>query len=71
MRIEKLDWSKGQKQPLEVFYGKKVLFKMSQNSQETPEPEEPPVNFAKFLRIPLIKSTEQLRTTVSEMRAFQ
>ena len=28
---------------------KKVFFKMSQNSQETPVPEETPVNFAKFL----------------------
>ena len=29
---------------------KKVFFKMSQNSQETPVPEETPMNFAKFLR---------------------
>ena len=29
---------------------KKVFFKISQNSQETPVPEETPVNFAKFLR---------------------
>ena len=29
---------------------KKVLFKMSQNSQETSVPDETPVNFAKFLR---------------------
>ena len=28
---------------------KKVFFKMLQNSQETPVPEETPVNFAKFL----------------------
>ena len=34
------------KQPLEVFCEK--IFKMSQNSQETPVPEETPVNFAKF-----------------------
>ena len=38
----KLDWSKCQKQPLDVFYGKKVFFKMPQSSQETP------VDFAKF-----------------------
>ena len=29
---------------------KKVFFKMSQSSQETPVPEETPVSFAKFLR---------------------
>ena len=29
---------------------KKVLFKMSQSSQETPVPEETSMNFAKFLR---------------------
>ena len=34
---------------------KKVFFKMSQNSQETPVPEETPVNFAKFLRTPLLQ----------------
>ena len=28
---------------------KKVFFEMSQNSQETPVPEEAPVNFTKFL----------------------
>ena len=56
MRIEKVDWSKCQKQPLEVFYGKKVFFKMPQNSQETPVPEKTPVNFAKFLRIPLLQN---------------
>ena len=30
---------------------KKVFFKMSQSSQETPVPEEASMNFAKFLRI--------------------
>ena len=43
---------------------------MSQNSQETPVPEETPVNFAKFLRTPLLQ-IKPGRTTVSEMRAFQ
>ena len=33
---------------------KKVFFKMWQNSQETPVPEETPVNFAKLLRTPLL-----------------
>ena len=47
---------------------KKVLFKMSQSSQETPVPEETSMNFAKFLRTSF---TEQLRTTASEMRIFQ
>ena len=36
--------------------GKKVSFKISQNSQETPVPEETPVNFAKFLRIPFLQN---------------
>ena len=36
---------------------KKVFFKMSQNSQETPVPEETPVNFAKFLRTPLLQNS--------------
>ena len=36
---------------------KKVFFKMSHNSQETPVPEETPVNFAKFLRTPLFKNS--------------
>ena len=35
---------------------KKVLFKMSQNSQETPVPKETPENFAKFLRTPLLQN---------------
>ena len=35
---------------------KKVFFKMSQNSQETPVPEETPVNFAKFLKTPLLQN---------------
>ena len=56
MRIENLDWSKCQKQPLEVFCEKKVFFKMSQNSQESPVPEETPVNFVKFLRTPLLQN---------------
>ena len=32
---------------------KKVFFKMLQNSQEAPVPEETPMNFAKFLRATL------------------
>ena len=32
---------------------KKVFFKMLQNSQEAPVPEETPMNFAKFLRTTL------------------
>ena len=34
---------------------KKVFFKISQNSQETPVPEETPVNFAKVLRTPFLQ----------------
>ena len=34
----------------------KVFFKMSQNSQEIPVPEETPVNFAKFLRTPFLQN---------------
>ena len=32
---------------------KRVFFKMLQNSQETPVPEETPVNFVKILKTPL------------------
>ena len=35
---------------------RKVFFKISQNSQETPVPEETPVNFAKFLRTPFLQN---------------
>ena len=35
---------------------KNVFFKMSENSQETPVPEETPVNFATFLRTPLLQN---------------
>ena len=35
---------------------KKVFFKMSQNSEETPVPEETPVNFAKLLRTPFLQN---------------
>ena len=48
---------------------KKVFFKISQNLQETPVPEETLVNFAKFLGKPFYN--EQLRTTAFEMRIFQ
>ena len=36
---------------------KKVFFKISENSQEIPEPEETPVNFEKFLRTTFLQST--------------
>ena len=48
---------------------KKLFFKMSQNSQETPVPEETPANFAKNFNNTFF--TEQLRTTASEMRTLQ
>ena len=32
---------------------------MSQNSQDSPVPEETPVNFAKFLRTPLEKNNSR------------
>ena len=35
---------------------KKVFFKMSQSSQETPVPEETSVNFAKFLRTSFLQN---------------
>ena len=35
---------------------KKLSFKISQNSQETPVPEEIPVSFAKFLRTPFLQN---------------
>ena len=35
---------------------KKVLFKILQNSQEIPVPEETPVNFEKFLRTPFLQN---------------
>ena len=35
---------------------KKVFFKMSQSSQETPVPEEISVNFAKFLRTSFLQN---------------
>ena len=41
---------------------KKVFFKISQNSQEIPVPEEAPINFGKFLNAFF---TEQLWTTAS------
>ena len=33
-----------------------VSFKIAQKSQETPAPEETPVNFAKFLRTPFLQN---------------
>ena len=45
---------------------KKVSFKISQNSQETPVPEETPVNFAKFSRTPFLQNNSGCRTTASE-----
>ena len=47
---------------------KKVLYKMSQISEETPVPEETPVNFAKIFKNTFF--TEQLRRTASEMQIF-
>ena len=47
---------------------KKVLYKMSQISEETPVPEETPVNFAKNCKNTFF--TEQLWTTASEMQIF-
>ena len=35
---------------------KKVFFKILQSLQETPMPEETPVNFAKFLRTPILQN---------------
>ena len=45
---------------------KKLFFKILQNLQETPVPEETPVNFAKFFRT--LFFTEQHWTTASESR---
>ena len=36
---------------------KRVFFKISQKSQETPVPEETPVNFAKLLRTPFLQKS--------------
>ena len=47
---------------------KNVFFKISQNSQETPVPEETLLNFAKNFKNPFF--TEQFRTTASETRAL-
>ena len=35
---------------------KKLFFTMSQNLEETPVPEETPVNFSKFLRTPFLQN---------------
>ena len=35
---------------------KKIFYKISQNSQEIPVPEEIPVNFAKSLRTPFLQN---------------
>ena len=35
---------------------KKVFFKISQYSQEIPVPEEAPVNFGEFLRMPFLQN---------------
>ena len=37
----------------------KVFFKMLQNSQEIPVPEETPVNFAKFLLAPFLQNNSE------------
>ena len=41
----------------EGFLRKSCFFKMSQNSQENPVPEERPMNFAKFLRTTFLKNS--------------
>ena len=46
-----------------------MFFKISQNLQETPVPEETLVKFAKFLEAHFF--TEQLWSTASEMRTLQ
>ena len=46
-----------------------MFFKISQNLQETPVPEETLVKSAKFLEAYFF--TEQLWSTASEMRALQ
>ena len=38
---------------------KKKFFKVLQNSQDTPVPEETPVNFANFLRAPLLQNNSR------------
>ena len=38
---------------------KKIFFKISQNSQQTPLPVETPVNFAKCLRTPFLQSNSR------------
>ena len=38
---------------------KKVFFKTSQNSKETPVPKETPVNFAKFLKYLIYRATPE------------
>ena len=48
------------------FLWKSVFFQILQNIQETPAPEETPVNFTKFLR----RLTDQLQTTASEMQTL-
>ena len=53
-RKSRLVWWKCQKMPLEVL--KKVFFKISENSQETPVSEETPVNFAKIFRTHFLQS---------------
>ena len=47
---------------------KKVFFKISQNSQETPVPEETPVNFAKLLRMPFLQNKSGRLLLKAEMR---
>ena len=56
IRIGNLDWCKCQKQRLYGVMWKKVFFKISQNSQETPVLEKALVNFSKFLRTPLLQN---------------
>ena len=55
MRIENLDWSKCQKQPLEVFCEKMCSLKCRIIHRKL-LCQRKPVNFAKFLRTPLLQN---------------
>ena len=47
---------------------KKISSKISQNSQETPRPEETTVNFAKFLRTLFLQKKADIAITKQEMQ---
>ena len=50
---------------------KKVFFKISQNSQQTPVPEKTPVNFAKFLRTPFLQNNSERLLLKADIRLIQ